>query len=132
MGLGDVLIEPKPTAPADPLQVVEQVPDRRSAGREARGDTLGFESLAETARQELRASGEKSIRRIADARDQLTPQELQIAEMAAEGLSNREIGHKLYPSHRTAESHLYRIFPKLGVSSRAQLRLTLPDAAARV
>jgi len=94
-------------------------------------DALGFEGLAETARQELRASGETSIRRTPDARDQLTPQELQIAEMAAEGLSNREIGHKLYLSHRTVESHLYRIFPKLGVSSRVQLRLALPDAAGR-
>jgi ATP/maltotriose-dependent transcriptional regulator MalT len=95
-------------------------------------DALGFDSLAETARQELRASGETSIRRTPDVRDQLTAQELQIAEMAATGLSNREIGQKLYLSHRTVESHLYRIFPKLGVSSRAQLRLALPQAAGRV
>jgi DNA-binding CsgD family transcriptional regulator len=94
-------------------------------------DALGFDGLAETARQELRASGESSIRRTPDARDQLTAQELQIAELAAAGLSNREIGQKLYVSHRTVESHLYRIFPKLGVSSRAQLRLALPEAAGR-
>ncbi len=91
-------------------------------------DALGFDSMAETARQELRASGETSMRRTPDVRDQLTPQELQIAEMAADGLSNREIGQKLYLSHRTVESHLYRIFPKLGISSRGQLRLALPDA----
>ncbi len=94
-------------------------------------DALGFDTLAETARQELRASGETSIRRTPDARDQLTAQELQIAELAATGLSNREIGQKLYLSHRTVESHLYRIFPKLGVSSRSQLRLALPEAAGR-
>ena len=50
---------------------------------------------------------------------QLTPQELQIAQLAAEGLSNREIGERLYLSHRTVGSHLYRLFPKLGVTSRA-------------
>ena len=51
----------------------------------------------------------------------LSPQELQIAQLAAEGLSNREIGQRLYLSHRTIGSHLYRIFPKLGITSRAQL-----------
>jgi DNA-binding CsgD family transcriptional regulator len=62
------------------------------------------------------------------AREHLTPQELEIARMAAEGLTNREIGQRLYLSHRTVGSHLYRIFPKLGVTSRNQLRsvLTLP------
>jgi len=53
---------------------------------------------------------------------QLTPQELQIAQLAAEGLSNREIGERLYLSHRTVGSHLYRLFPKLGVTSRTRLR----------
>ena len=52
---------------------------------------------------------------------QLSPQEAQIAQLVAEGLSNREIGHRLYLSHRTVASHLYRMFPKLGVRSRAQL-----------
>jgi DNA-binding NarL/FixJ family response regulator len=76
---------------------------------------------AARARQELRASGESSRRRTPDTLDELTPQELQIVQMAAEGLSNREIGQRLYLSHRTVESHLYRVFPKLGVTSRAQL-----------
>ena len=58
---------------------------------------------------------------------QLTPQELQIAQLAAEGLSNREIGERLYLSHRTVGSHLYRLFPKLGVTSRTQLRDALRD-----
>ena len=53
--------------------------------------------------------------------DQLSPQEMQIANMAAEGLSNREIAQRLYLSHRTVGSHLYRLFPKLGITSRAQL-----------
>ncbi len=72
-------------------------------------------------RDELRAAGEASPRRTLDARDQLTAHELHIAQLAAEGLSNREIGQRLYLSHRTVSSHLYRIFPKLGVTSRAGL-----------
>ena len=50
---------------------------------------------------------------------------MQIAQLAADGLTNREIGQKLYLSHRTVGSHLYRIFPKLGVTGRAQLRPAL-------
>jgi DNA-binding NarL/FixJ family response regulator len=56
---------------------------------------------------------------------QLTEQELQIAHMAAEGLTNREIGQRLYISARTVGSHLYRIFPKLGIATRAQLAAVL-------
>jgi DNA-binding NarL/FixJ family response regulator len=52
----------------------------------------------------------------------LTPQELQIAELAAEGLTNRDIGSRLYLSHRTIGFHLHKIFPKLGITGRAQLR----------
>jgi DNA-binding NarL/FixJ family response regulator len=79
----------------------------------------------ERARQELRASGETSRHRTPEARDELSPQELQIAKLAAEGLSNREIGQRLYLSHRTVGSHLYRTFPKLGISSRNQLSAVL-------
>ncbi len=57
--------------------------------------------------------------------DQLTPQELQIAQLAANGLSNRDIGQQLFLSHRTVGFHLYRIFPKLGITSRAQLAAVL-------
>jgi DNA-binding CsgD family transcriptional regulator len=91
--------------------------------------------MSERARQELRASGETSRPRVPEGWDQLSPQELQIARMAAGGLTNREIGERLYLSHRTIGSHLYRIFPKLGISSRGQLRDSLgapvASAAAR-
>jgi DNA-binding CsgD family transcriptional regulator len=84
-------------------------------------DALGATRWSERARQELRASGEKIGPRTPDARDRLTAQELQIAQLAAAGLSNREIGERLFLSHRTIGSHLYRIFPKLGITARAQL-----------
>jgi DNA-binding CsgD family transcriptional regulator len=92
-------------------------------------DALGLVRYAERARRELRASGETVRRRDPGGWAQLSPQELQIAQLAAEGLSNREIGEQLYLSHRTVESHLYRLFPKLGVTSRAQLRDALEPAA---
>ena len=60
------------------------------------------------------------------AAQQLSPQEAQIADLAAQGLSNREIGQRLFLSHRTVGSHLYRIFPKLGVTSRAAARAACP------
>jgi ATP/maltotriose-dependent transcriptional regulator MalT len=88
-------------------------------------DALGFGSLAERARMELRAAGESSSRREARPWDELTAQELQIARMAADGLSNREIGDQLYISHRTVSAHLYRIFPKLGITSRSQLHAAI-------
>ncbi|TDU01862.1 regulatory LuxR family protein [Streptomyces sp. 846.5] len=84
-------------------------------------DALGAIPWGERARRELRAAGETSRGRDPDARDQLTAHELQIVQLAAEGLTNREIGQRLYLSHRTVSSHLHRIFPKLGVVSRAEL-----------
>lgn len=85
-------------------------------------DALGAIPWSERTRRELRAAGEASRTRSPDARDQLTPHELQIAQLAADGLTNREIGQRLYLSHRTVSSHLHRIFPKLGVASRSELR----------
>jgi DNA-binding NarL/FixJ family response regulator len=79
--------------------------------------------------RELRASGETVRHRDPGAWSQLSPQELQIAQLAADGLSNRQIGERLYLSHRTVESHLYRLFPKLGITSRAQLRDALEEAS---
>jgi DNA-binding NarL/FixJ family response regulator len=88
-------------------------------------DALGAIPWGELARQELRASGEVSRSRTPAMRDQLSPQELQIAQMASEGLSNREIGQRLYLSHRTVGFHLYHIFPKLGITARSGLRSAL-------
>jgi DNA-binding CsgD family transcriptional regulator/tetratricopeptide (TPR) repeat protein len=88
-------------------------------------DALGLVPWSERARQQLRATGETSRPRTPPARDQLTPQELQIVQLAAEGMSNREIGQRLYLSHRTVSSHLYRVFPKLGITSRAELAAAL-------
>jgi len=84
-------------------------------------DALGLTAWAERARGELRSAGESSPNRGPDAREKLTPHELSIAQLAADGLTNREIGQRLYLSHRTVGTHLHRIFPKLGVSSRADL-----------
>jgi DNA-binding CsgD family transcriptional regulator len=95
-------------------------------------DALGVVSWGERARQELRASGETSRARTPEARDQLTPQELQIARMAAEGLTNREIGQKLYLSHRTVGAHLRRVFQKLGVASRRHLPALVGDGISSI
>jgi DNA-binding CsgD family transcriptional regulator len=91
--------------------------------REARDgfERLGAKPWAERAREELRAAGERSNLPAADAWDGLSPQEVQIASMVSRGLTNREIGERLFLSHRTVGSHLYRMFPKLGISSRAEL-----------
>ena len=104
-----------------------RVAESRTPLRAARDcfDALGAIPWGERARQELRASGETSRARAPEAWDQLSPQELQIARMAAEGLTNREIGQKLYLSHRTVGAHLHRIFPKLGVASRRHLAAVL-------
>jgi DNA-binding CsgD family transcriptional regulator len=91
-------------------------------------DALGFVETSRRARQELRASGETGRPRVVEAWNELSPQELQIARMAAAGMTNRQIGEKLYLSHRTIGSHLYRVFPKLGITSRAELRDVLESA----
>ena len=102
--------------------------DARAPLREAAQvfDALGQQRYADQALRELRATGERARRRTPEAWTELSPQELQIAQLAAEGLSNREIGQRLYLSHRTIGTHLYNVFPKLGITSRAQLRDALP------
>ncbi|MFF5083238.1 ATP-binding protein [Actinoplanes sp. NPDC000266] len=92
-------------------------------------DRLGARPWAELARDQLRATGESSGRRHENLSDQLSAQEMQIATLAAEGLTNREIGQRLFISHRTVGAHLYRIYPRLGVSGRRHLAAALGAAA---
>ena len=91
-------------------------------------DLIGASSWSEQARSELRAAGERTRAPGLSAQNVLSAQELQIARLAAEGLSNREIGERLYLSPRTIGSHLYRIFPKLEIISRAQLAARIGQA----
>jgi DNA-binding CsgD family transcriptional regulator len=109
------------------LRRQRRIADSRAPLRDARDifDAMGCVAWGDQARRELRASGESSSRRDLAARDRLTAQELQIAQLAAQGLSNRDIAQRLYLSHRTISTHLYRIFPKLGITSRSELRSAL-------
>jgi DNA-binding CsgD family transcriptional regulator len=90
-------------------------------------DAIGMLAFAERARGELLATGETVRKRTAATRDQLTPQEAQIARLARAGLSNQEIGAQLFLSARTVEWHLAKVFIKLEISSRRQLQQALPD-----
>ena len=87
--------------------------------------TIGMEAFAERARRELLATGESVRKRSVDMQDQLTPQELQIARLAADGQTNPEIGAQLYLSRRTVEWHLGKVFDKLDIKSRRELRAVL-------
>jgi DNA-binding CsgD family transcriptional regulator len=84
--------------------------------------TMGASGFAERARRELLASGEKVRKRRDETRDELTPQEKQIARLARDGRTNPEIGAELYISPRTVEWHLGQVYAKLGISSRKELR----------
>ena len=89
--------------------------------------SFGMEAFAERTGRELVATGEKVRRRSPDTREELTPQEEQIARLARDGLSNPEIGAQLFVSARTVEWHLGNVFSKLGITSRRQLRTALPE-----
>ena len=97
-------------------------------------DAMGIEAFAEVARRELRAAGEAVTKRTAraahggtaGARDALTAQEAQVARLARDGLSNPEIAARLFISARTVQYPLAKVFTKLGISSRGQLRRVLP------
>ena len=92
--------------------------------------SIGMEAFAERARTELRATGEHVRRHTVEARDDLTAQERQIAELARDGLSNPEIGARLFLSPRTVEWHLRHVFLKLGIKSRRELTEVLPRSVS--
>jgi DNA-binding CsgD family transcriptional regulator len=86
---------------------------------------IGAEAFGERARRELLATGETAPKRTSETRDVLTPQEAQIARMARDRQTNPEIGAALFISPRTVEYHLRKVFTKLGISSRKELRSAL-------
>jgi DNA-binding CsgD family transcriptional regulator len=109
---------------------------RRRRRREAREqlrtaqdmlEAMGMAAFAERARRELQATGETARKRTAAVGDdELTAQETQIARLAREGLSNPEIGARMFLSPRTVQYHLGNVFAKLGITSRSQLSHALP------
>ena len=92
---------------------------------------IGMEAFADRARVELSATGETVRKRTAETRDELTAQERQIAQLARDGLSNPEIGARLFLSPRTVEWHLHKVFGKLGIRSRRELANALPSVAGQ-
>jgi DNA-binding CsgD family transcriptional regulator len=88
---------------------------------------IGMDAFAERARRELLATGERARKRSLETRNDLTAQEEQIARLARDGLSNPEIGTQLFLSARTVEWHLRKVFAKLDITSRRQLRTALSD-----
>jgi len=95
-------------------------------------EAMGAAAFAERARRELAATGETVRKRSDGTRDDLTPQEAQIARMARDGMTNPEIGAQLFLSHRTVEWHMRKILGKLGITSRRQLANALPEIEAEL
>ena len=93
-------------------------------------DAMGIEAFAERARRELRATGATARKRTVETRQELTAREAVIARLAREGLSNPEIGVRLFISARTVQYHLGKVFAKLAISSRAQLDQVLARDSA--
>jgi DNA-binding NarL/FixJ family response regulator len=89
-------------------------------------DSMGAAAFAARAERELLSTGEKARKRTVATRTDLTAQEGQIARLARDGLSNPEIGARLFISPRTVEYHLHKVFTKLDISSRSQLDRALP------
>jgi DNA-binding CsgD family transcriptional regulator len=89
---------------------------------------IGAKAFAERARGELLATGETVRKRRLDTRDELTPQETQIARLARDGMSNPDIGARLFLSPRTVEWHLRKVYTKLEIRSRHELSGALPGA----
>src|ERR1700689_1719258 len=93
---------------------------------------IGMEAFGERARRELLATGETVRKRTAETRDDLTDQERQIAQLARDGLTNPEIGARLFVSPRTVEWHLRKVFGKLGIRSRRELASALPASQSEL
>jgi DNA-binding CsgD family transcriptional regulator len=89
-------------------------------------DAMGIGAFADRARRELAATGETARKRTLDTSGELTAQEAQVARLARDGLSNPEIGARLFISARTVQYHLGKVFTKLAISSRGQLNRVLP------
>ena len=106
--------------------------DAREQLRTAHGmlEGIGAEAFAERARRELRATGERVRKRTVETNGELTAQEAQIARLARDGLSNPEIGIRLFISAHTVQYHLRKVFTKLGITSRSQLNRVLPGGPA--
>ena len=95
-------------------------------------DAMGIGASADRARRELAATGETARKRTAETTGELTAQEAQVARLAREGLSNPEIGARLFISARTVEYHLSKVFAKLAISSRSRLHRVLPAGPATI
>jgi DNA-binding NarL/FixJ family response regulator len=93
---------------------------------------MGIGAFAGRARRELLATGETARKRTVETRDELTDQESRVARLARDGLSNPEIGVRLFISPRTVQYHLRQVFVKLAISSRSQLDRALPGDPATV
>jgi DNA-binding NarL/FixJ family response regulator len=91
---------------------------------------MGVEAFAERAERELRATRERVRKRAVETREQLTSQEVQVARLARDGLSNPETGARLFISPRAAEYHLHKVFTKLGISLRHDLNRVLSQEPA--
>ena len=87
---------------------------------------MGADAFAARAGREMLATGETARKRTAENRDDLTAQEVQIAQFARDGLSNTEIGARLFISPRTVEYHLHKVFAKLEITTREHLDRVLP------
>ena len=101
-------------------------------GAQDRFGPMRAEAFSARAGRELLATGETARKRTAETRDELTAQELQIAQLAGDGLSNAEIGASLFISPRTVEYHLHKVFTKLGISTREHLDRVLPHPSAAI
>ncbi|HEX6652273.1 MAG TPA: AAA family ATPase [Thermoleophilaceae bacterium] len=93
-------------------------------------NAMGIEAFAVRAERELLATGERTRKRTVETRDELTTQEAQVARLARDGLSNADIGERLFISQHTVAYHLRKVFTKLDITSRNQLGRVLPESAS--